>query len=236
MKSHYLAGDTALVNCGLLQLIGLLSSEEMRQRAVGIPTIPPSSTSANRVLNTQNNPHNERPTPQPQQPPMQSSNVTYPPARGLTWKCIAAIMQEDNYCLGCHFNHPDDSPKLNFHQEVGCLTLAKHGYIFRKDVTASAKVVDWFNIKLPRMTDQAQSNKPVAKRIPDDYSSNQVSARHVRSPSISNTTIDSTVPPYPIANTVLLMPNRAAPDTHLQRVQRSILIGLRRQPSVRGNG
>ena len=30
VKSCYLAGDTALVNCDLLQLSGLLSSEEMR--------------------------------------------------------------------------------------------------------------------------------------------------------------------------------------------------------------
>ena len=37
---RYLAVDTALVNCGLLQLIGILSREETRQRALGIPTSP----------------------------------------------------------------------------------------------------------------------------------------------------------------------------------------------------
>ena len=58
VKSRYLAGDTALVNCDLLQLSVLLSSEENRQRALGIPTIPPSTTSANWVSNTQNNPQN----------------------------------------------------------------------------------------------------------------------------------------------------------------------------------
>ena len=36
-------------------------------------------------------------------------------------------------------------------------------------------------------------------------------ARHVHSPSISNTTIDSTVPTASIDNAVLLMPNHAAP-------------------------
>ena len=60
------------------------------------------------------------------------------------------------------------------------------------------------------MTDQYRVNKPVAKRISDDSSSEQISARHVYSPYISNTPIDSTVPPDPIANTVLLMPNCAA--------------------------
>ena len=40
VKICYLAGDTAMVNCDLLQLSGLLSSEETRQRALGI-TAPP---------------------------------------------------------------------------------------------------------------------------------------------------------------------------------------------------
>ena len=61
------------------------------------------------------------------------------------------------------------------------------------------------------MIDQSRANKPVAKRISDDSSSNQVSTRRVCSPSISKSTLDSTVPPAPIANTVLLMPNRVTP-------------------------
>ena len=63
VNSRYLAGYTALVNCDLLQLSGLLSSEETRQRALVIPSIPLSTTSVNRVSNTQNNPQNERPVP-----------------------------------------------------------------------------------------------------------------------------------------------------------------------------
>ena len=59
VKSHYLAGDTALVNCDLLQLSGLLSSEETRQRALGTNSVPPSTTSINQVSN--NNSQNERP-------------------------------------------------------------------------------------------------------------------------------------------------------------------------------
>ena len=94
------------------------------------------------------------------------------------------MMQEDKSCPGCHFNHPDDSPKLKFHQDMGCLELAKHGYICQKDVTASAKVVYWFNTKFPKRIDQSQANKPVAKRISDDSSSDQISARRVHSPSI----------------------------------------------------
>ena len=40
VKSFYFVGDTALVNCDLVQLSGLLSSEETRQCALGI-TVPP---------------------------------------------------------------------------------------------------------------------------------------------------------------------------------------------------
>ena len=61
------------------------------------------------------------------------------------------------------------------------------------------------------MKDQDLANKPVAKRISDDSSSDQFSARRVYSPSISNTTIYSTVPPALIANIVILISNRAAP-------------------------
>ena len=52
VKSRYLAGDTALVNCDLFQLSGLLSSKETRQRALGLTNIHPSTTIANRVSNT----------------------------------------------------------------------------------------------------------------------------------------------------------------------------------------
>ena len=179
---------------------------------MGIPNVPSSNTIANHVSNTPSNPpQNRRPAPQPPQPPTQSSRVAYPPASGVPWKCIAAMMQEDKSCLGCHVNHPDDSPRLKFHQDVGCPSLTNHGYISRKDVTASAKVVYRFNNKFPNMTDQDRTNKPVAKRLSENSSSGQVSARQVHSPSVSNSTLDSTVPLAPIANTFILMPNRVAP-------------------------
>ena len=121
------------------------------------------------------------------------------------------MIQEEKSCPGCHFNHPDDSPNLKFHQNVGCSALARNFYIYRKDITASAKIVYGFNTKFPRMTYQSQSNKPVSKPISDDSSSDQVSSRRVHYPFISNSTIDSTVPPSPITNSFLLMPNRLAP-------------------------
>ena len=99
------------------------------------------------------------------------------PQGGVPWKRIAVIMWEDKSCTGGHFNYTDESPRLKFHQDLGCPSLAKLGYILRKDVTASAKVVDLLNNKVPRMTDQALTNKPVAKRVSNDSSSNQVSAR-----------------------------------------------------------
>ena len=94
VKSQYLAGDTTMVNCDLLQLSGLLSSKERIQRALGIMNVPPSTTIDNRVSNTPSNPpHNRRPALQPPQPPKKSSSVAYPPARGVPWKCISVMMQ-----------------------------------------------------------------------------------------------------------------------------------------------
>ena len=76
---------------------------------------------------------------------------------------MASMIREDKSCPGCQFNHPEDSPKLKFHQEVGCPALAKHGYLCHKDVTASAKIANKFNTKFPRNTDQAKVLKPAAK-------------------------------------------------------------------------
>ena len=157
-----------------------------------------SITSVNWV--SHNNSQNERPVPSQHQPTTPSSNVPYPPSRGAPWKCIASMIREDKSCLGCHFNHPGDSPKLKFHQEVGWPALAKHIYLWRKDVTASAKIVDKFNTKFPWNTDPDKVLKLAAKRVSDDSSSDHISARHVHSPSISNTTIESTIPQDSINN------------------------------------
>ena len=154
---------------------------------------------------------NERPVPAQHQPTTQLSNVPYPPSREVLWNCTMSMIREANSCLGYHFNHPKDSSKFKFHQEVGCPELSKHGYLCRKDVTALAKIVDKFNTNFPQNTDPDKVLKPAAKRVSDDSSSNQISVRHFHSPSISNTTIESTIPPASIKNSVLLMPNCPAP-------------------------
>ena len=68
-----------------------------------------------------------------------------------------------------------------------------------------------FNTKFPRNTDPAKFFKPASKIFSYYSSSDQISARHVHSPSISNITIESKIPPTSINNSVLLMPNRANP-------------------------
>ena len=125
--------------------------------------------------------------------------------------CITEMMWEDKYCPGCHYNHPKDFPRLKFHQELGCLELAKHGYLCWKDVTESSKVVDKFNTKLPKIPDQSRTSKPVAKRVSDNQASNHVSAIRVHSPSISNPPLTSSVPPDLIEKDLLLMLNQAYP-------------------------
>ena len=120
-------------------------------------------------------------------------------------------MREDKSCQGCQFNHPEDSPRLKFHQEMVFPGLAKHGYLCRKDVTVSVKAVDKSNNKFYKITDQSCTSNPVAKRLSDDLDSNHVSARQVHSPSISNSTLDFRAPPDPIEKNLLLLPNQAAP-------------------------
>ena len=111
MKSRYLAGDTALVNFDLLQLSGLLSSEETRQRALGITSITLSTTSVNRVSNTNNNYQNERPIPPPHQPTMKSSNVPYPPTRGVTLEVHRCDDARRKVLSGVSFQSPRRLPE-----------------------------------------------------------------------------------------------------------------------------
>ena len=44
IKSHHLAGDPSLVNCNLLGLSGLISSEDNLQQSPGLPTEVPRIT------------------------------------------------------------------------------------------------------------------------------------------------------------------------------------------------
>ena len=127
------------------------------------------------------------------------------------------MMCNDKSCPGFHFNKPDDSPRIKFHQEVGFPALSKNGYIFWKDVIALATTIDQFNKKFPSMTDQSCPSKPVAKRVSEDTASDHVSARRVHSPSIHSTELPphpplkSRVPPSPPEKNLLLLKNQAAP-------------------------
>ena len=55
VKSRYLAGKPALVNCNLLDLSSLISSKDTRQQALGLPSSTPPSTE-NHVSNSQAQP------------------------------------------------------------------------------------------------------------------------------------------------------------------------------------
>ena len=121
------------------------------------------------------------------------------------------MIRDNKSCPGCHFKHPKDSTKLKFHQEVGFPALVKHGYLCRKDVTASAKILDKFNTKFPQNTDPAKVLKPAAKIVSDDSSSDQILAKHVHSPSNIQYNNRINNPASFDKNSVLLMPNRPAP-------------------------
>ena len=145
---------------------------------MGIPSAPTPTAAANCVSNTPTQPPpTGRPYPHTTQTLAQTSAVDYPPPMEVPWKCTAAMMSKDKSCPGFHFNKPNDPPRLKFHQGVGCLALAKHGYICWKYVTASATIVHQFNKKLPRMNKKYRTSKTLAKRVSEDTASDHVSSR-----------------------------------------------------------
>ena len=87
-----------------------------------------------------------------------------PTTKGVPWKRISTMIRHDKLCLGCNFNNPDDSPCLKFHQEVGCPVLDKNGYVFKKDVTEAATILDNFNKKFPMAPDQPRPNQGTGER------------------------------------------------------------------------
>ena len=137
--------------------------------------------------------------------------MAYPPPRGVPWKCIAAMTHKDKCFPRCHYNHPKDSPRLKFLQEVGCLALVKHGYLCWKDVTASSKVVDPFETKFPKIPNQSCTIKSVEKRVSNNQASKHVFSRRIHSPSISKPPLNSSVPPSLIENNILLLTNQSVP-------------------------
>ena len=131
MKSQCLAGYPTLINCNLQDLSGIPSREDNRQKALVIPISTPPAT-VNRVSNAQSQPPlTGRPRLRPSQPPKVASPKDYPTPMGVPWKFITEMVHSNTSCMGFHFNKPNDSTCLKFHQEVVCTDLEKHGYIFR---------------------------------------------------------------------------------------------------------
>ena len=94
---------------------------------------------------------------------------------------------------------------------MGCQALAKHGYIYWKDVTASGNIDCQFNTKLPKMTDQSRTGKLVANRVSYDKASDHVSNRQVHSPLIICPPLDYIEPTNPPEKNHLLLPSQAVP-------------------------
>ena len=164
VKSRYLAGDPYLVNCDLLGLSGLLSSKEIRQQAWEIPP-PTSPFTANYFSDA---PARPPPTGRTQTCPIPSATdsytIEYPPQREVLWKCITTMIWHAKSCPGYNFNKLDSPPQLKFHQGVGCTTLAKHGCVYKKDVTETATIVDTLNKKFPKEPTQPRLNQGTGAR------------------------------------------------------------------------
>ena len=156
------------------------------------------------------------------------SSTYYPPPRGVPWNRITAMVRSDTSCPGCHFNKPDDPPRLKFHQEVGCPALEKHGHICRKDVTALATIVKKSNKKPPRTPYQPRQTE--ARRASEETGSETASASQVHSPSIPTTESPPQPPPSLINFTASSSRHKYHPSSEsssagalVERVHRTLL-------------
>ena len=134
IKIRYLAFYPALINCNLLGLSGLFNSEKTHQQALGLPTDIPRVMEKRKSNVTAPPPITHRNPTCPGPPTGTCPSTDYPHVRGVPWKSMMAMICTDLYCIGCHFNKPDESPRLKVHQEVGCLAIAMHGYICKNNV------------------------------------------------------------------------------------------------------
>ena len=138
--------------------------------------------------------------------------IDYQPRRGVPCKFIATIMIHYKSCLGCHFYNPDDSPRLNFYQEVVCPYLDNHGCVCRKDFTDAATIVDIFNNKFPKAPTKPRPNQGIgARHATDVVETEHASARMVHSPSITPATSNPTLSYYSF-------PTPAPPETQTPHI------------------
>ena len=113
----------------------------------------------------------------------------------------------DRSCPGCHFNKPNKSPRLKFHQEVGCPAITKHGYVCKKDVTEAAMIVERFNSHFPKPQPHGTRITGACRATEDAGPEDTTSAIQVHYPSIPPTLpalptlpdhpVPPSVPPYP---------------------------------------
>jgi hypothetical protein len=124
--TKYKNGDPTVVSCSKTRLGELIDSEEDRlemfktsssyasARRAKPPTTPPA------------------PTNNPPKPP-ETMTVAYPPVKGVSWKSVGALLEENKVCPVCF---SCDS----FHITTGCPVLAKHNKIISTD-ESNAKLV-----------------------------------------------------------------------------------------------
>ena len=126
-------------------LSGLLFSEETHQQSLGLSTEVPRVTAKRTSDVTAPPPLTNWNHTLPVPPNGTCSHTDYPPSRGVPWKYTAEKISTDRSCPRCHFNKPNESLRLKFHQEVGYPALSKHGCVCKNNVMEVSKIVDQFN-------------------------------------------------------------------------------------------
>ena len=147
----------------------------------------------------------------------------HPPARGVPKKYTPEIILTDCSCPGFHFNKPNESPRLKFHQEVGWPALENHGYVCEKDLTEVATIIYQFNSRFPKDQPRGTRSTGSCHATEDSGSEDTTSTKWVHSPSmppiipVVPTLLGHPVTPStPTAPDFLHNPNQVAPPPSLK--------------------
>eukprot|EP00804_Cyclotella_cryptica_P023772 CCRYP_011153-RA/>CCRYP_011153-RA protein AED:0.32 eAED:0.22 QI:0/0/0/1/1/1/2/0/951 len=130
--SKYKNGDPTVVGCSMTCLGELIDSEEDRLEMFKASS-PEASARRAKPPATPTAPAN----PNPPKTPTETMTVANPPVKGVSWKTVGALLEENKTCPVCF---SCDS----FHLTTGCPVLAQHNKILTTDEEGAKAVSEAF--------------------------------------------------------------------------------------------
>lgn len=159
--SSFTHGDPTVVACDLKHLEHLMMLEDDRLKFLNQGSTPPPALPLARRGNKKPA-ADPKPSAPPKSPPAPHGQmqVSYPPSQGIKWKELRDLIKSKSLCPFCF------TKTKSFHWEVGCPALAAAGIITVEDKDASKALLDKFNERYPRASDDADKKpaKPPGAR------------------------------------------------------------------------